>query len=134
MCIRDSLNSQLAIGSIEEFFIEHNAYDRRIQIYYPFNNQIDQDTKYSEIRSMLPISGIDGTLKNIYRSNLLLGQMKLKTGTLNGVRCLAGFVSSVSGKNYRFVFMHNNFDDHDYELQSFTKELLSMIVMEKLSS
>ena len=128
------LNSQLAIGSIEEFFIEHNAYDRRIQIYYPFNNQIDQDTKYSEIRSMLPISGIDGTLKNIYRSNLLLGQMKLKTGTLNGVRCLAGFVSSVSGKNYRFVFMHNNFDDHDYELQSFTKELLSMIVMEKLSS
>ena len=60
--------------------------------------KIDQDTKYSEIRSMLPISGIDGTLKNIYRSNLLLGQMKLKTGTLNGVRCLAGFVSSVSGK------------------------------------
>ena len=96
--------------------------------------KIDQDTKYSEIRSMLPISGIDGTLKNIYRSNLLLGQMKLKTGTLNGVRCLAGFVSSVSGKNYRFVFMHNNFDDHDYDLHSFTEELLSMIVMEKLSS
>ena len=83
---------------------------------------------------MLPISGIDGTLKNIYRSNLLLGQMKLKTGTLNGVRCLAGFISSVSGKNYRFVFMHNNFDDHDYDLHSFTEELLSMIVMEKLSS
>ncbi|MCH2652310.1 MAG: D-alanyl-D-alanine carboxypeptidase/D-alanyl-D-alanine-endopeptidase [Gammaproteobacteria bacterium] len=96
--------------------------------------KIDQDTKYSEIRSMLPISGIDGTLKNIYRSNLLLGQMKLKTGTLNGVRCLAGFVSSVSGKNYRFVFMHNNFDDHDYDLHSFTEELLSVIVMEKLSS
>ena len=30
--------------------------------------KIDQDTKYSEIRSMLPISGIDGTLKNIYLS------------------------------------------------------------------
>jgi predicted alpha/beta superfamily hydrolase len=40
------LNSQLAIGSIEEFFIEHNAYDRRIQIYYPFNNQIDKNTKF----------------------------------------------------------------------------------------
>ena len=40
------LNSQLAIGSIEEFFIEHNAHDRRIQIYYPFSNQIDQNTKF----------------------------------------------------------------------------------------
>ena len=40
------LNSQLAIGSIEEFFIEHNAQDRRIQIYYPFGNQIDQNTKF----------------------------------------------------------------------------------------
>ena len=96
--------------------------------------KIDQEKKYSEIKSMLPISGIDGTLKNIYRSNLLLGQMKLKTGTLNGVRCLAGYISTASGKNYRFLFMHNNFDDHDYELQSFTEELLTMIVMEKLSS
>ena len=98
------------------------------------SEKIDEDKKYSEIKSMLPISGIDGTLKNIYRSNLLLGQMKLKTGTLNGVRCLAGYVTTTSGKNYRFLFMHNNFDDHDYELQSFTEELLSMIVMEKLSS
>ena len=40
------LNSQLATGNIEEFFIEHNAYDRRIQIYYPFNNQVDQNTKF----------------------------------------------------------------------------------------
>ena len=95
--------------------------------------KIEQDTKYSQIRSMLPISGIDGTLKNIYRSDLLLGQMELKTGTLNGVRCLAGYISSASGKNYRFVFMHNNFDDYDYDLRSFTEELLSMIVMEKLN-
>jgi len=95
--------------------------------------KIELDTKYSEIRSMLPISGIDGTLKNIYRSELLRGQMKLKTGTLNGVRCLAGYISTASGKNYRFVFMHNNFDDYDYDLRSFTEELLSMIVMEKLN-
>ena len=95
--------------------------------------KIELDTKYSEIRSMLPISGIDGTLKNIYRSELLRGQMKLKTGTLNGVRCLAGYISTASGKNYRFVFMHNNFDDYVYDLRSFTEELLSMIVMEKLN-
>ena len=95
--------------------------------------KIDQDTKYSEIRSMLPISGIDGTLKNIYRSNLLLGQMKLKTGTLNGVRCLAGFITSKSGKEYRFVFMHNNFDEYDYNLRLFSTELLEMIIREEVN-
>ena len=43
--------------------------------------KIDEDDKYSEIESMLPVSGIDGTLKNIYRSETLRGQMRLKTGT-----------------------------------------------------
>ncbi|HJM70889.1 MAG TPA: D-alanyl-D-alanine carboxypeptidase/D-alanyl-D-alanine-endopeptidase [Gammaproteobacteria bacterium] len=94
--------------------------------------KIDQDIKFLEIKSMLPVSGIDGTLKNIYQSSLLQGQMRLKTGTLNGVRCLAGFITSSSGKNYRFVFMHNNFDEYEYDLRLFTTELLNLIVSEEL--
>ena len=94
--------------------------------------KIDQDIKFLEIKSMLPVSGIDGTLKNIFQSSLLQGQMRLKTGTLNGVRCLAGFITSSSGKNYRFVFMHNNFDEYEYDLRLFTTELLSLIVSEEL--
>jgi D-alanyl-D-alanine carboxypeptidase/D-alanyl-D-alanine-endopeptidase (penicillin-binding protein 4) len=81
---------------------------------------------------MLPVSGVDGTLKNIYQSSLLKGQMRLKTGTLNGVKCLAGFITSSSGKGYRFVFMHNNFDEYEYDLRSFTTELLNLIVSEEL--
>jgi len=94
--------------------------------------KIDQDIKFLEIKSMLPVSGIDGTLKNIFQSSLLQGQMRLKTGTLNGVRCLAGFITSSSGKNYRFVFMHNNFDEYEYDLRLFTTELLNLIVSEEL--
>ena len=95
--------------------------------------KIDEDDKYSEIESMLPVSGIDGTLKNIYRSETLRGQMRLKTGTLNGVRCLAGFITSKSGKEYRFVFMHNNFDEYDYNLRLFSTELLEMIIKEEVN-
>ena len=95
--------------------------------------KIDEDDKYSEIESMLPVSGIDGTLKNIYRSETLRGQMRLKTGTLNGVRCLAGFITSKSGKEYRFVFMHNNFDEYDYNLRLFSTELLEMIIREEVN-
>tara|TARA_B100000959_G_scaffold93825_1_gene99705 strand:+ start:4426 stop:5886 length:1461 start_codon:yes stop_codon:yes gene_type:complete len=94
--------------------------------------KIDQDARFIEIKSMLPISGIDGTLKNIYQSSLLQGQMRLKTGTLNGVRCLAGFITSTSGKDYRFVFMHNNFDEYEYDMRSFTTDLLNAIVSEEL--
>jgi|TARA_B100001094_G_scaffold61873_1_gene57619 D-alanyl-D-alanine carboxypeptidase/D-alanyl-D-alanine-endopeptidase (penicillin-binding protein 4) len=94
--------------------------------------KIDSDKKFLEIKSMLPVSGVDGTLKNIYQSSLLKGQMRLKTGTLNGVKCLAGFITSSSGKGYRFVFMHNNFDEYEYDLRSFTTELLNLIVSEEL--
>ena len=97
--------------------------------------EIDQGTKFSSIKSMLPISGVDGTLKNIYQSKLLRGQLRLKTGTLNGVRCLAGFITTKSGNEYRFVFMHNNYDEYDYDLRSFTtaKELFNMIVTDSLT-
>lgn len=95
--------------------------------------EIDQGTKFSSIKSMLPISGVDGTLKNIYQSKLLRGQLRLKTGTLNGVRCLAGFITTKSGNEYRFVFMHNNYDEYDYDLRSFTTELFNMIVNDSLT-
>ena len=95
--------------------------------------KIDQGKKFSSIKPMLPISGVDGTLKNIYQSKSLRGQLRLKTGTLNGVRCLSGFITTKSGKEYRFVFMHNNYDAHDYELRSFTTELLNMIVNESVT-
>ena len=95
--------------------------------------EIDQGTKFSSIKSMLPISGVDGTLKNIYQSKLLRGQLRLKTGTLNGVRCLAGFITTKSGNEYRFVFMHNNYDEYDYDLRSFTIELFNMIVTDSLT-
>ena len=95
--------------------------------------EIDQGTKFSSIKSMLPISGVDGTLKNIYQSKLLRGQLRLKTGTLNGVRCLVGFITTKSGNEYRFVFMHNNYDEYDYDLRSFTTELFNMIVTDSLT-
>lgn len=95
--------------------------------------EIDQGTKFSSVKSMLPISGVDGTLKNIYQSKLLRGQLRLKTGTLNGVRCLAGFITTKSGNEYRFVFMHNNYDEYDYDLRSFTTELFNMIVNDSLT-
>jgi len=79
------------------------------------------------IRS-LPISGVDGTIENRYKTDLLKKRLKLKTGTLDGVSGLAGFVTGLSGTEYFFVFIHNDIPDHPYKISSFREGLLNWVV------
>ena len=79
------------------------------------------------IRS-LPISGVDGTIENQYKTDLLKKRLKLKTGTLDGVSGLAGFVTGLSGTEYAFVFLHNDIPDHPYKISSFREGLLNWVV------
>ena len=47
MSFATNIISNPSIGSIEEFFLESNqAYERRVQVYYPFSKEIDKDTKF----------------------------------------------------------------------------------------
>ena len=48
----------------------------------------------------LSIAGIDGTMRNRFRNHPAQGQLYIKTGTLNGVRAIAGYVNSKSGSRY----------------------------------
>ena len=59
-----------------------------------------------ELMSSLPITGVDGTLKRI--KTRASGTAHLKTGTLNGVVTLAGYVHAVSGKRYVLVAFINH--------------------------
>ena len=45
MSFATNIISNPSTGSIEEFFLESNqAYERRVQVYYPFSKEIDKDT------------------------------------------------------------------------------------------
>ncbi len=48
----------------------------------------------------LSIAGIDGTMRNRFINHPAQGQLHIKTGTLNGVRAIAGYVNSKSGSQY----------------------------------
>jgi len=48
----------------------------------------------------LAIAGVDGTMRNRFRNHPAQGQLFIKTGTLNGVRAIAGYVNSQSGNQY----------------------------------
>jgi len=63
-----------------------------------------------ELMASLPISGVDGTLKRAKFSKP--GSAHLKTGSLNEVSAIAGFVHGASGKRYVLVALANHPNAH----------------------
>jgi D-alanyl-D-alanine carboxypeptidase/D-alanyl-D-alanine-endopeptidase (penicillin-binding protein 4) len=62
--------------------------------------------KRAEFIASLPISQIDGTLKNRFNGSYE-GKVRAKTGLLNKVVGLAGYAQSKSNKRFRFVLIYN---------------------------
>lgn len=58
-------------------------------------------------RDSLSVAGKDGTLRKRLRSGDTAGRIFGKTGTINGVRTLAGFVHTTSGRWLAFAFYYN---------------------------
>jgi D-alanyl-D-alanine carboxypeptidase/D-alanyl-D-alanine-endopeptidase (penicillin-binding protein 4) len=59
-----------------------------------------------ELMASLPITGVDGTLKN--RRTQAQGSAHLKTGSLRDVAAVAGYVHGASGKRYALVAIVNH--------------------------
>lgn len=60
-----------------------------------------------EFVASLPLSGEDGTMRTRLRSNGMRRAMHVKTGTLDDVAAIAGYVHARSGKNYVVVSLLN---------------------------
>lgn len=63
---------------------------------------------YKDFYNSLPIAGQDGTLKNMFLGNGY-GLVRAKTGTLNGVKTLAGYLTTKTGKTLVFSILINNY-------------------------
>ncbi len=62
----------------------------------------------AELQASLPILGVDGSVKRRLRESPAAGHAHLKTGTLEGVKTIAGYVRSKSGKQWTVVFFINH--------------------------
>jgi D-alanyl-D-alanine carboxypeptidase/D-alanyl-D-alanine-endopeptidase (penicillin-binding protein 4) len=58
-------------------------------------------------RATLPIAGVDGTLAARFKNSPLQGRLWAKTGTLNQVNALAGYLTSATGKTLAFAILVN---------------------------
>jgi D-alanyl-D-alanine carboxypeptidase/D-alanyl-D-alanine-endopeptidase (penicillin-binding protein 4) len=61
-----------------------------------------------EFISSFPISAMDGTLRKRFNEASFEGQMHLKTGSLQDVRSVAGYVQDRAGRRVVVVCLHNN--------------------------
>ena len=65
-----------------------------------------------EFVSSLALSGLDGTLRSRFRGAPAAGRMHLKTGRLDDVSAVAGYVDAASGQRMMVVLMVNAQDAH----------------------
>lgn len=65
-----------------------------------------------EFIASMPLSGMDGTMRNRFRGSPLAGRMHVKTGRLDHVYAIAGYVQAKSGTRYVVVVFHNDTDVH----------------------
>ncbi|MCB9857891.1 MAG: D-alanyl-D-alanine carboxypeptidase/D-alanyl-D-alanine-endopeptidase [Phycisphaerales bacterium] len=65
------------------------------------------------LRSSLGVSGESGTLRKRMRSGNAKGRVFGKTGTIRGVRTLAGYIHAKNDQWYAFAFFYNNITKPD---------------------
>lgn len=65
-----------------------------------------------EFAASMALSGHDGTLRRRFDDTKLTGQAHLKTGSLDHVSAIAGYMQSRKGRRYSVVVLHNHEDIH----------------------
>jgi PBP4 family serine-type D-alanyl-D-alanine carboxypeptidase len=62
---------------------------------------------FKALRESLALAGIDGTLDNRMRGSVAKGRVFAKTGYINGVRTLSGYIRTASDRWLAFAFFYN---------------------------
>ena len=70
---------------------------------------MQRDTAFAAFHDALPVAGVDGTLRTRMKGTAAEGNMRAKTGTLEFVRSLSGYITSASGERLVFSMLSNHF-------------------------
>ena len=69
-------------------------------------------TYMPEYLASMSLTGLDGTLKRRFKDASLAGRAHLKTGSLDHVSAIAGYLQAKSGRRFAMVALHNHDDIH----------------------
>lgn len=75
----------------------------------------------------LAVAGVDGTLRNRMRNTSAQNNVHAKTGTLNGVSNLSGYVTAKNGHLLAFSIMIQNYVDESSKARSFQNKICELL-------
>ena len=84
------------------------------------------EKSFNAFYESIPIVGISGTVSNLCKKTRAVGNVRAKSGSIDGVRAYAGFFTARNGEMMCFSMMLNKYNS-DYG--SATKELEKLIIL-----
>jgi D-alanyl-D-alanine carboxypeptidase/D-alanyl-D-alanine-endopeptidase (penicillin-binding protein 4) len=75
----------------------------------------------------LPVAGRSGTLENRLKGTAAEGNARIKTGSLTGVRSVAGYVQTADGNPLAFVVFANNYENTSTAISSAEDAIVSRL-------
>ncbi len=93
---------------------------------YMYFNQKDL---FDLFYNSLAIAGVDGTLKNRMKNTFAQNNVHAKTGTLNGVSNLSGYVTAKNGHLLAFSIMIQNYVDESSKARSFQNKICELLAV-----
>jgi D-alanyl-D-alanine carboxypeptidase/D-alanyl-D-alanine-endopeptidase (penicillin-binding protein 4) len=83
-----------------------------------------QKVYFEEFNNTMAISGVDGTLRRQLASAELKGKVYAKTGYIQGVRGLTGYMHTADGELLAFSFLVNRYSGNVTAFYDMTEKLL----------
>ena len=80
-----------------------------------------------EFIAALPVSGYDGTMAHRFNDTPLVGRAHIKTGLLDSVQSMAGYVTTATGKRYIVVLLHNDPRAHTKAAERLQNKVISWV-------
>ncbi len=74
-----------------------------------------------------PIAGVDGTLKNVMRYEPLYKNVRGKTGTINQVKSLCGYIRTKDHELLTFSILINDINVNRYRVYDFNQDILKIL-------
>ena len=80
-----------------------------------------------EFIAALPVAGYDGTMAHRFNDTPLVGRAHIKTGLLDFVQSMAGYVTTATGKRYVVVLLHNDPRAHTRSAEKLQNQVINWI-------
>ncbi len=79
---------------------------------------------FDDFLNSLPVGGYSGTLEDMFKGTRAEGNVRAKSGTIDGAKSYSGYVTTKSGREVAFSMMVNNFSGKSKEAKAKLERLM----------